>query len=252
MSTIAGWLVAMIGSGTDPTQRPTCMNHIKFLFQALRSFYYPSNTGAWSANIFSFLHNMPERFIRRLKKERFDNDKWYYNTSPSSHLTDQDIAEFVDAMKDVAFTAIFSKSNGSQAKKAFQYLTFLRGDIMLPPLIMKMYESFQSLVEPHRYTSILGCLVKVARELVTYNPLHSEQTQLHLIPLINAVLPGLDPNDANKTVLTLQFLSHTLGSVVICDCRPALRVRSDLSEHEKDLIFETSKFEDFIHEFFNK
>jgi len=195
---------------------------------------------------------MPDRFIRRLKKERHDNNKWYYKTNPSSHLTDDDIAEFVGALKDAAFTAIFSKSNGSQAKKAFQYLTFLRGDIMLPPLVTKMHESFQSLVEPHRYTSILGCLVKVARELVTYNPLHSEQTQLHLIPLINAVLPGLDPNDSNKTVLTLQFLSHTLGSVIICDCRPALRIRKDLSDYEKDLIFETSKFEDFIHEFFNK
>jgi len=51
MPTLAGWIVAMIGcGGKDSPQRHVCMEHIKRLFQALRSFYYPSNTGSWSVS----------------------------------------------------------------------------------------------------------------------------------------------------------------------------------------------------------
>ncbi len=167
-------------------------------------------------------------------------------------ISESEVIEFVNALKEASFTAIFSKSNHSAAVKAYQYLTFLRGDIMLPPLIEKLNESIESLTEPHRYTSILSCLVSVARELATFNPNHKIQTQLHIVPLLSAVLPGLDPNDSNKSILTLQFIHNVISCVLVVDCSPALQIRNDLTEHEKELIFETNKFEDFIHEFFVK
>ena len=112
--------------------------------------------------------------------------------------------------------------------------------------------SLESLVEPHRYTSILSCLVSVARELATYNPNHLVQTQIHVIPLMCAVLPGLDPNDSHKCILTLQFISNLLNCLILCDCSPAPNYRNDLSDSERELCYETSKFEDFLHEFFKK
>ena len=190
-----------------------------------------------------------------MKRERKDKIKWYTASfKPEFNLRDEDVVEFVKALKPVAFTAIFSKNNQSDARKAFQNLTFLRGELMLPPLIEKVYESIESLTEPHRYTSILGCLVTVAREIATFNPNHAEnnQSKMHVIPLLSAVLPGIDPNDSNKTLLTTNFLSYLLSCIVICDCTPALDVRTDLSEHEKELIFQTAKFEDFVHELFAK
>lgn len=157
-------------------------------------------------------------------------------------------------MRGVVFTAIFSKSNHGDAKKAFQYLTFLRGEIMLPPLVDMIYESLESLTEPHRYTSILSVLVAVSRELATYNRFHKpgQQTQMHVIQLMTAILPGLDPNDANKCLLTLHYLYNSISCILLCDCQPALNYRQDLSEHERELAFETNKFEDFIHEFFKR
>lgn len=51
ISILASWIVAMIGGGGKNNQdRNICMDHIKRLFQALRSFYYPSNTGSWSVS----------------------------------------------------------------------------------------------------------------------------------------------------------------------------------------------------------
>ena len=196
---------------------------------------------------------MPERVINRLKRERNSKKQWYSSgIDPAYYLRDEDIVEFVNALKPVAFTAIFSKTHQSDARKAFQYLTFLRGDLMLPPFIEKVYESIDSLTEPHRYTSILGCLANVAREIATYNPNHSSQTQLHVYNLLIAVLPGIDPNDTNKTALTSSFMTNLLNCIVICDCTPALSIRNDLTEYEKELIYETSKFVDFVHQLFNK
>ena len=50
ISSLASWIVSMIGSGAD---RDLCMKYIKKLFLALRSFYYPSNGGNWSVSLIS-------------------------------------------------------------------------------------------------------------------------------------------------------------------------------------------------------
>ena len=123
---------------------------------------------------------------------------------------------------------------------------------MLPPLIEKIYSSFQTLIEPHRYTSMLACLVSVPREIVKYNPNYVFQAQSQVITLLISVLPGIDINDLNKFILTFQFLTNILNSVVVCDCSPAVMIRSDLTETEKELCIQTKYFEDFIHELFSK
>lgn len=57
INAMACWIVNMIGSGPpddlssdDQSSRSLCMNHIKRLFELLRSFFYPSNTGTWSVS----------------------------------------------------------------------------------------------------------------------------------------------------------------------------------------------------------
>jgi hypothetical protein len=79
----------------------------------------------------------------------------------SVFLQEEEIDEFVLILKDVVLTAIFSKTHFNDAIKTFQYLCFLRADIMLPPLMEMIYNSFESPTEPHRYTSMLACLVSV-------------------------------------------------------------------------------------------
>ena len=200
-----------------------------------------------------------------MSREQQTESKWYFHSKSAPHqITRTHVKSFVNALKDVTFTAIFSHSHHLKARKAFQYLTFLNSEIMLPPLVDKLNESISSLIEPDRYTKLLSCAVTVARELaISHSPPpptaaaatseHSNMpTQLYVIPLLSAVLPGIDPNDANKSMLTLEFIDTVLSNIIVCDCTPALRVRSDLSEHEKELIFQTAKFEDFIHELLSK
>ena len=76
--------------------------------------------------------------------------------------------------------------------------------------------------------------------------------QSHVIPLLTAILPGLDSNDTKKCLISFQFLASILSSIPVVDCTPAVNLRDDLTEQERELCLLTSKFEDFIHEFFNK
>ncbi len=121
---------------------------------------------------------------------------------------------------------------------------------MLPLLIDRMYTSFDSLIEPHRYTPMLACLTSVPRELTAYNG--GYHSQKHVIQLMIAVLPGIDINDLNKFILTFQFLANVLSHIVVCDCSQAVNIRSDLSDYEKELCLLTSSFDDFISELFTR
>lgn len=167
-------------------------------------------------------------------------------------IQDSDISSMVNCLKDIVLTAIFSKTHFNEAIKAFQYLCFLRSDIMLPPLLEKISTSFDVLIETHRYTSMLACLVSVPRELVSFNPMVRRQFQLDIVDLMCSVLPGIDVNDLNKFILTNQFLANVLSNVAVCNCVDAITVRTDLSEHEVELCLRTAKFEDFVHELLQK
>jgi proteasome activator subunit 4 len=168
-------------------------------------------------------------------------------------LHEEDTIKFVECLKDITLTAIFSKTHFNDAIKTFQYLTFLKADIMLPPLLDKIYDSFEILIEPHRYTSMLACLVSVPRELAIYSKdlmLHNHQH--NLIQLFISILPGIDINDLNKFILTNQLLSNVIACIAVCDCSPAINIRNDLTQQEKELCLLTAKFEDFILELLKK
>lgn len=64
IDSIGSWIVSMIG--TSSPERNICMNHIKRLFQILRSYYYPSKSGALE-NFFSILQRIPEALIERIR-----------------------------------------------------------------------------------------------------------------------------------------------------------------------------------------
>jgi proteasome activator subunit 4 len=196
------------------------------------------------------IKNFKKKFSNLREKKQ---DKWYSKQiNSSARINQDDISNFVNCLKDITFTAIFSKTNDSFAQKTFQYLTFLKRDIMIPPLMEKLSKSFDSLIDPHRYTAMLSCLVLIARELPRFESNSLIQTQIHIIPLLCAVLPGIDSNDSQKCNLTFKLLSNILSCVIVCNCSNAPSHRNDLTEAEIELCFETSKFEDFVHDFFNK
>lgn len=70
------------------------------------------------------------------------------------------------------------------------------------------YNTLDSLTEPHKYTAAMMALVSVARPMVEANDYKAGPT--HVIPLLMAVLPGIDPNDIRKCFITFQVRSTPL------------------------------------------
>jgi proteasome activator subunit 4 len=96
------------------------------------------------------------------------------------------------------------------------------------------------MTEPHRFTSIITCLGGMTRQIVQQTP-HFSQGQTYVLPLLMAVLPGIDSNDFKKTAVTFQFLNAILMLITCVDCSSAVNTRDDLTEvrrKEKDLVNE--------------
>jgi proteasome activator subunit 4 len=161
-------------------------------------------------------------------------------------LTEQDITDFVNCVKECAFIAIFTKAHLKEAAKACQYLSMLRPELIVPPIVEKfvrlivlimflctfpfrLFSSIDSMSEPHRFTSIMTCLASIARQIVRQTP-DFFQGQIYVLPLLTAALPGIDANDFKKTAVTFQFLNAMLMLITCVDCSSALNTRNDLTE----------------------
>lgn len=142
--------------------------------------------------------------------------------------------------------AMFTKTSLEDASKALRALAMLRPELLVPPVIeqfvlsmsamhemssfvRRLFASVANLTEPHRFTSILFCLIRIVPEIVSPT-LTFPQSQTYVLPLLIAVLPGIDSNDLEKTSVTLLFLTTMLAGIICVDCSSAIQTRRDLTE----------------------
>ncbi|CAF4597649.1 unnamed protein product, partial [Rotaria sp. Silwood2] len=97
----------------------------------------------------------------------------------------------------------------------------------------------------------MKCLPGIARQLVRQTPNYSEG-QIYVLPLMMSVLPGIDSNDFEKIVVTLEVLDAILKLVPCVDCSSAVHTRNDLTETEKQVCLSTVQFEEFVIDFLNR
>ncbi|XP_076463728.1 proteasome activator complex subunit 4B-like [Babylonia areolata] len=242
-NSVATWIVAMMGDGDSALQ------HIQKLFRALHSFLHPSNSGRWSLKLSSFLQTMPFLVVKRLCRERYKKPSWVTPVPDSHKLQNEEITQFVETLKPEVFTAMFGK--WASQDSAIRNLASLRAEIIVPPLLEKMYPAMETLIEPHRLISCMFCIVGAARPMLSCSKYYPDGPN-HVIPLLQLALPGIDSNDFKKTLVTLQMISTFTALIPIVDCSEAPQVRSDLTEQEAELCSATAQFEDFILEFLNR
>ncbi|KAK0043720.1 proteasome activator complex subunit 4, partial [Biomphalaria pfeifferi] len=137
--------------------------------------------------------------VKRLRRERYSNDKGWLTPVPDSHkLTETQVTVFVESLKSAVFLALFGKSGcgADFACKALNNLATLRPALVLPPLLEKMYQAMETLTEPHRvFTFIIAITWPLVSSVESY-----PEGQLHVLPLLKLSLPGIDPNDNRKTL----------------------------------------------------
>jgi len=97
-----------------------------------------------------------------------------------------------------------------------------------------------TLTEPHQLTATLNCVTSVARALVRPDESYPAGRS-HVLPLLQLVLPGIDPNDFRKALGTCMFISIVVCLVPVVDCSEAVGV-VEMTEDEKELCLETAQF----------
>uniref|UniRef100_A0A8D8S251 Proteasome activator complex subunit 4 n=1 Tax=Cacopsylla melanoneura TaxID=428564 RepID=A0A8D8S251_9HEMI len=238
------WIVANLGGGSS------CQDHLDQLLKAVESYFHPANIGRWCQRLKQLLSKLPHHFVSRLHQERHKKC-WSGNEVPEhKRLTETDIDRFVLSMQPVIMQAMFSRFALNDTVKALQSLALLRPAIIIPPLIERMYYTLDSITEPHKLTCVMQCMVAVARPLVQSADIYPEGIT-HVIPLMIAVLPGIDPNDLHKCFVTFQFLSTFAILIPIVNSSDAAKYH-DLTEAESIVCSATAQFEDFIVQFLDR
>ncbi|GCB62155.1 hypothetical protein scyTo_0011429, partial [Scyliorhinus torazame] len=234
------WISSMLGGPSKLAQK-----HLSGFFKSIESFYHPSNNGRWLMKLMKLLQRLPASVVRRLHRERYKKETWL-NIIPDSHkLTDQDITDFVESIKQPVLLAMFSKTGSLEAAQALQNLAQIRPELVIPPVLEKTYPALQTLTEPHQLTATLSCVIGVARSLVSGGKWFPEGPT-HMLPLLMRALPGVDPNDFSKCMITFQFIATFSTLVPLVDCSSVLQERNDLSEVERELCSATAEFEDLV------
>lgn len=90
-----------------------------------------------------------------------------------------------------------------------------------------------------------------SRTLVHPGPSYPEGPT-HVIPLLIDCLPGIDPNDMRKAILTFRFLSTFCCFIPIVDSSDAFQYYPNLTEEERIICGQTAQFEDFLIQFLDR
>lgn len=241
----AMFIVANLGSGSKTQE------HLERLFKSLESYYHPSNSGPWTRHLHEFLNKLTLLFIRRLHRERYKKPSWEIEVPPQKKLTEEEITAFVCCVQAPTMLTMFSHTGTHEAGIVFHRLSLLRPEIIIPPLLEQLYSSLETTTEPHRLTASLECVVCVARALVKGGK-HYPEGQTHVIPLLLQTLPGIDPNDIKKCMVTFQFIYTLVTLVPFVDCSAAVEDYPDLTEVEQQVCLQTAGFEDFVLQFMDR
>ncbi|KAL3050189.1 hypothetical protein OYC64_012265 [Pagothenia borchgrevinki] len=234
------WVSSLLGGPSKQAQE-----QLSGLFNSITSFFHPSNHGRWLMKLMRLLQRLPASVVRRLHRERYRKPTWLTPVPDSHKLSEEDITAFVESMMQPVLLAMFSKTGSMDAAQALQNLALMRPELVIPPVLERTYPALETLTEPHQLTATLSCMIGVARSLVSGGQRYPEGPT-HMLPLLMRALPGVDPNDFSKCMITFQFIATFVTLVPLVDCSSALHERTDLTEVEREMCSASAEFEDFV------
>ena len=74
------------------------------------------------------------------------------------------------------------------------------------------HQSLETVTEPHRLTSTMNAVSAVLRTMTESGP------RPEVVPLLQMVLPGIDPNDKLKTMCTFVLIDRLADMITFIDC----------------------------------
>ncbi|OAK96247.1 hypothetical protein IQ06DRAFT_282835 [Phaeosphaeriaceae sp. SRC1lsM3a] len=204
---------------------PACAEHpdsvlskLEDLIQAIETFFHPSNSGSWTRPLAQFVFYLADFFVLRMNREASGE----MDVPEDRKLTPAVRRRFVLALREVTFMGMFSKSDKAMqyALSTLQSLAYLEPNLILPGALQKIYPAMQGLVEVHRTISSLRALHMLSRVMVK-----TKGFRCHVTTVLGLALPGIDANDLEKTVQTLQFIQGVSYLVPFHDLTKAKKAK---------------------------
>ena len=226
------------------------LSHLRQLMLALETFFHPSNDGKHLKNLIMLVSTLVAELMLRLAIESGAKAvPASLQIPPEFHLSDSDVDEFVTAVLPSLRLALFTKEEKNQFQVAacLGSLSTIRPRLFVPEIIEEAKEALVSVTEPHRLTSLLSCLYSVSACLTTAVPDFPEG-RTYVIPLLHAILPGIDVNDAFKTALSLKVITQLISGIPLVDCSKCPPANAT----GREVAAQTALFEDFLLEFISK
>jgi proteasome activator subunit 4 len=202
---IARWIVMSL-SPECLTAEHSVLSYLENFINSIETYYHPSNSGHWTRPLAQFIHYLADFFVLRWNRER--NGEM---TVPEHRKLNEAIRRrFVLCLRDVVFMGIFAKSSTamSYSLSALQILAVLEPNLILPGALQRIYPALQGLVEVHRTISAIRAL-----QVLTKTICRSFGYRCHLTSLLGLALPGIDPNDLEKTIQTLAFFQAVVSNI---------------------------------------
>lgn len=196
---------------------PACLDHsdsvltkLEGLIQAVETFFHPSNTGSWTRALAQLVYFLADFFVLRWNREHSGE----MDVPEERRLNSALKRRLVLCLREVTFMGIFSKSDKAVAYSlsTLQCLAYLEPTLILPGALQRIYPAMQGLVEVHRTVSSIKSLQVLAKTMA-----RTKGYRCHITTLLGLALPGIDPNDLDKTVQTLGYIQALCYTVPFHD-----------------------------------
>ncbi|TFK57485.1 hypothetical protein OE88DRAFT_1651225 [Heliocybe sulcata] len=183
------------------------------LIASTESFFHPTNSGSWTADLSAFIKYIVYDFNKRWHEEQDLECK----TPRNRRLTRDMKRELVKCLRTVALLAMFSQDSTtvSNIQSCLKSMSVMEPDLILFPILERAIPSLESLVETQRTLAVIKALGAVAPALVCRDVYYPGAK--HLINILELLIPGIDLNDPSKTLCTTAFLVEISQYIMIGD-----------------------------------
>ncbi|KAI9462361.1 hypothetical protein BJY52DRAFT_1221991 [Lactarius psammicola] len=172
------------------------------LIASTESFFHPSNSGAWTADLTAFIKLAAYHASLGWHEEQRPDCK----TPMYRRLTRAMKRELVKSFRTVALLAMFSEDSttSNNISSCLKWMSLMEPDLILYPILERAVPSLEALVETQRTIAVIKALGAIAPALVSREVYYPGAK--HLVPILQLLIPGIDLNDPSKTLCTTTFL----------------------------------------------
>ncbi|ODQ47463.1 hypothetical protein PICMEDRAFT_57926 [Pichia membranifaciens NRRL Y-2026] len=196
------------------------VDFLKTYVDAIFTMIHPSNSGPWSAVLSEVVKKLAVSLHFRVQGEKECRDlvPLYhpnYSALPDTVKLDDKIIEcVVKTLLPLIRLGSQSKSAAQRRhyNEALQALCYIKPSLVLDSLLPDWYSSFESVNSTHRIPIVINQLAQLARYMVQL-PVY----RVHLPRFLSMLIPAIDSNDPEKTILTTDFITIVAAVIPFAD-----------------------------------